>query len=109
MRTYHDGYHLFPDEMLYNLTEDSHEENNLVEERSDICKEAVYLLNQWHDDMMKTMPAPYDNDSLWTIIREGGPHHAKGNLQRYIKRLEETGRGDSVPELKKRHPYEFEQ
>lgn len=108
MRTYHDGYHLFPDEMLYNLAEDPHETTNLTEERPDMCKEGVYLLNQWHDDMMKTMPAPYDNDPLWTVIKEGGPFHAKGHLPGYVKRLEETDRGNAVAELKSRHPYEFE-
>lgn len=108
IRTYHDGYHLFPDEMLYNLREDPHEQYNLAEERPEKCKEAVYLLNQWHDDMMKTMPAPYVSDPLWTVIKEGGPLHAKGHLPDYVERLKETGRGDAVPELKKRHPYEFE-
>ncbi|MCL5269261.1 MAG: sulfatase [bacterium] len=105
MRTYHDGYHLFPDEMLFNLKDDPHEQHNLATERRDLCLEGVYRLNQWHDDMMKTMP--YDVDPLWTVIREGGPFHTKGFLPAYVKRLEATGRGWAVEELKKRHPYEF--
>ena len=105
IRTYHDGYHLFPAEMLFNIDEDPHEQHNLASERPDVCKEAVHVLNQWHDDMMATMPDAID--PLWTVIREGGPHHAKGHLPAYCKRLEETGRAWAVPELKKRHPSEF--
>lgn len=37
--------------------------------------EAVYYLNEWHDHMMQTMS--FDADPLWTVMREGGPYHAK--------------------------------
>jgi arylsulfatase A-like enzyme len=105
MRTYHDGFHLFPDEMLFNIEEDPHEQHNVAESHAELCREAVYILNQWHDDMMKTMP--HDADPLWTVMREGGPLHAKGHLREYCKRLEATGRGHAIEELKRRHPREF--
>lgn len=107
MRTYHDGFHLFPDELLFNLEDDPYEQHNLAEERRDICMEAVYHLTDWHDRMMATMRFGYDTDPLWTVIREGGPLHARGELSTYVKRLEATGRGKYVPELKRRHPQEF--
>lgn len=75
IRTYHDGYHGFEKEMLFHLRDDPYEQHNLAKERPDICREAVYLLNDWHDDMMATMP--YDVDPLWTVIKEGGPVIAK--------------------------------
>ena len=106
MRTYHDGYHLFPDEMLFNLDEDAYEQHNVADVNPDVCKNAVYHLNQWHDDMMRSMP--YDVDPLWTVVKEGGPLHAKGHLRDYCERLEATGRGWAIPELKRRHPREFE-
>jgi len=106
MRTYHDGYHLFPDEMLFDVEGDAHEQRNLADARPEVVREAVYLLNQWHDDMMKTMLC--DIDPLWTVMKEGGPFHAKGQLRKYCERLEQTGRGDAIPELKRRHPHEFE-
>lgn len=106
MRTYHDGYHLFPDEMLFNVEEDKHEQENVASQHPEVCMQAVYYLNQWHDTMMKTMD--YDVDPLWTVIKEGGPYHARGMLKQYCKWLEETGRGHAVEELKKRHPYEFD-
>ena len=105
VRTYHDGFHLFPDEMLFDIANDPHEQNNLAGEHPDVCRQAVYYLNQWHDDMMKTMDSPID--PLWTVMGEGGPTHAKGRLPEYCRRLEATGRGWAVPELKRRHPGEF--
>ncbi|NIK75133.1 arylsulfatase A-like enzyme [Paenibacillus castaneae] len=75
IRSYHDGYHGFPKEMLFDLKNDPYEQYNLASERRDICREAVYLLNEWHDEMMMTMKE--DNDPLWTVMKEGGPFHAK--------------------------------
>jgi arylsulfatase A-like enzyme len=105
IRTYHDGYHLFPDEMLFNLREDPHEQRDVAADHRQVCKDAVYYLNEWHDAMMKSMP--YDTDPLWTVMKEGGPYHAKGYLKQYIEHLQRTGRGDAVPELMRRHPGEF--
>ena len=76
-----------------------------AEQRPDVCRQAVYSLNQWHDDMMASMES--DVDPLWTVMRERGPYHARGRLPEYVRRLEETGRGWAVEELKRRHPYEF--
>ncbi|HEU5140861.1 MAG TPA: sulfatase [Bacillales bacterium] len=106
IRTYHDGYHLFDKEMLFNIKNDPEEQFNIAKENQDVCKDAVYQLNQWHDEMMNGMP--FDNDPLWTVMKEGGPAHAKSYLPKYIERLEETGRGHAVPELKRRHPQEFQ-
>ncbi len=105
IRTYHDGYHLFPKEMLFNIKDDYHEQNNLAEDRRDICKEAVYLLNEWHDEMMSSMED--DTDPLWTVIKEGGPLHANGALEKYCEYLQKTGRDWAIPELKIKHPKEF--
>jgi arylsulfatase A-like enzyme len=105
MRTYHDGYHLFADEMLFHLDTDPYEQHNLADKERAICHEAVYLLHNWYDAMMRSIPDAVD--PLWTVIREGGPFHAKGKLRAYCERLESTGRGQAVPELKRRHPEEF--
>ncbi len=107
VRTYHDGYHLFPREMLFDIIEDPHEQFDLAPKRPDICREAVYRLNDWHDEMMARMAPHCDVDPLWTVIHEGGPYHARGHLPKYCERLEATGRGHHVAELKRRHPREF--
>ncbi|MHA0858182.1 sulfatase family protein [Paenibacillus sp. CMAA1364] len=79
IRSYHDGHHGFPKEMLFDLKNDPYEQHNLAEERRDICKEVVYLLNEWHDEMMATMDC--DIDPLWTVMKEGGPIHAREYLE----------------------------
>lgn len=105
MRTYHDGYHLFPDDMLFNLADDPYEQVNLAEENADTVREGAYLLQQWHAQMMSTMDS--DRDPLWTVIREGGPLHAHGQLRAYCEFLEQRGRDDAIAALKARHPEEF--
>jgi arylsulfatase A-like enzyme len=107
MRTYHDGFHLFPKEMLYDVAGDPHEQRDVAAENPAVCHEAVHRLAEWHDGMMATMPAPYETDPLWTVMREGGPCHARGHLARYCEYLKQTGRAWAIPELQKRHPREF--
>ncbi|MGH7146026.1 MAG: sulfatase family protein [Planctomycetota bacterium] len=105
IRTYHDGFHLFPREMLFNVEEDPHEQHDLAAARPEVVREAVYRLNEWHDAMMASMP--HDVDPLWTVIKEGGPLHARGQLPKYVERLRATGRGAGAEELIRRHPQEF--
>jgi len=102
MRTYHDGYHLFPEEMLFNLSEDPHEEREMAGDHPAVCQEAAAMLGRWHDEMMQSMP--HDEDPLWTVMQEGGPWHTRGHLDQYCEYLEKTGRGWAVAELRKRHP-----
>ncbi len=106
MRTYHDGYHLFPKEMLYNLEEDPHEQNDVAESNRAECDEGLRQLHDWHESMMSTMD--YDSDPMWTVIKEGGPFHARGFLKGYCEHLKKTGREWAVDKLKERHPREFE-
>jgi arylsulfatase A-like enzyme len=105
IRTYHDGFRLCDTEQLYNVTDDPHEQNNVASQRPDLCREAVYRLNEWHDSMMHSSPS--DVDPLWSVIREGGPFHARGVLPGYCEYLKKTGRESAIPELKRRHPREF--
>jgi arylsulfatase A-like enzyme len=107
MRTYHDFYHLFPKEMLFNLKDDPYEQHNLAEERPDVCHEAIARYLNWHDEMMMTQPQGFFHDPMWEVIHEGGPFHARGKLSQYCERLEQTDRGWAIEELKKRHPKEF--
>lgn len=106
IRTYHCGGHLFPKEMLFNIDADPHEQHDLAAENRAVCDEALRHLSDWHDEMMATMD--YDNDPLWTVIREDGPMHAKPDaLAAYAKRLEQTGRSEGAAELRRRYPKAF--
>lgn len=108
MRTFHDGYHLWPDEMLYDVVADPHEQVDLAPAQPERVREGAYLLSQWQDRMLETMPAGYREDPMRIVLAEGGPFHARGQLAAYCRRLEETGRGWAVAELRRRHPREFE-
>jgi len=107
MRTYHDGYHLFPEEMLFNVVDDPHETCDVAGAHPAVCREAAARLLNWQDAMMATMPAGYHDDPLWTVMAEGGPMHAHGELHHYCTYLEQTDRAWAIPELRRRHPEEF--
>lgn len=108
IRTYHDFFHLFPKEMLFNIADDPHEQNDLAQSRPDLCNEAARRYLAWHDDMMATQPEGYIHDPLWEVLHRGGPCHAHGCLPAYCDRLESSGRAWAVPLLKQRHPEEFQ-
>ncbi|MDF2542329.1 MAG: sulfatase [Herbinix sp.] len=101
IRTYHDGYHLFDKEMLFSLKDDPYEEHNLAASRQDICDKAARILLNWHDEML--LSADHKVDPLWTVIEEGGPFHAKGNLDKYLIRLRNTGRSEGADQLEKKY------
>ncbi|HWL51415.1 MAG TPA: sulfatase [Chthoniobacteraceae bacterium] len=119
LRTYHDGFHLFPQEMLFNVEADPHEQHDLAPARPDLCREGAWRLARWHDAQMQKM-ARFGHDvvdPLWTVIREGGPFHARlalgdgtasavGGLhgfKRYLQRLETTGRADGAEALRQKY------
>lgn len=105
IRTYHDGFHFYPKEMLFDLENDFHELNNVAQDNPQICAKACQLLCDWHDECM--MNARFNVDPLWTVIKEGGPYHCKGNLKNYCSRLKGTAREHYIPLYKEKHPEEF--
>jgi len=114
IRTYHDGNHLFPQEMLFDLENDPHEQQNVAEQHPDRCREGAYRLMHWHDQQMQKMARISSDvvDPLWTVMREGGPFHARNGvstdiLAKYIQRLEETGRADGAAALRKKYAREL--
>ena len=112
IKTYHDGFHLFDREMLFNLKDDPYEQHDLKDKEPEIVREGSYLLSQWYDEMMLsksdecTQSGHLPVDPLFVTMRDGGPFHARGHLKRYAPHLEKTGRGWAVAELQKRHPRE---
>jgi arylsulfatase A-like enzyme len=106
IRTYHDGYHLFDKHQLFNLKEDRYEQYNVAKQYPNVVKNAIAILNDWHDEMMGKMNKPHD--PMWTVLEEGGPFHANGHLPMYVEeRLIPTGRVEQAKKLKERHPQEF--
>ena len=96
IRTYHCGYHLFDDEMLFNINDDCYEQKDLKEQHPELCDKGAKIILDWHDEMMAKS---LDNDPLWTVLKEGGPQHTRGALDDYIVRLRKTGRSDGADKL----------
>jgi len=106
IRSYHDGYHAFPDRMLFDVKRDPHEQHDLAEQHPDVVAKAMTMLDEWHAEMMRTASHPVD--PMWTVMREGGPFHTCGYLTNYLKRLRETGRAKWADVLRRKHASECE-
>jgi hypothetical protein len=101
IRTYHCGFHLFDDEMLYNLKDDVYERNDVKKTHPEICMKGAKIILDWHDAMMKKSVS--EIDPLWTVLKEGGPFHTVGQLEGYIKRLHRTNRSEGAAELAEKY------
>jgi arylsulfatase A-like enzyme len=102
IRSYHDGYHGFPDILLFDVADDPHEQIDLAPQRPDLVARAMELLDEWHGEMMRT--ASHPQDPMWTVLQEGGPLHTRGQLPKYLERLRETGRASWAERLAATHP-----
>ncbi len=101
IRSYHDGYHCFPETMLFNLKDDPHEQHDLSAERPDTTAHAMSKLTDWQQQMMRTARRP--QDPLWTVLREGGPLHTRVDLKDYLDLLRKTGRYECAGMLERTH------
>lgn len=101
IRTYHGGFHLFDKEMLFDLAIDYYEQSNIAAQHPELCDKAYRMLGEWHDEMMSKGDSQID--PLWTVMKEGGPFHTRGCLEKYCHWLERTGRCDGARELRERY------
>ncbi len=104
LRTYHDGYKQLEPVMLYDLSDDPHEQRDLSAERPDVVDRAMGLLADWYQEMASSSQG--DVDPMMTVLREGGPFHTRGRLPAYAERLRATGRAHHAERLVKLHPAE---
>jgi choline-sulfatase len=104
LRTYHDGHKQLEPVMLFNLTDDPHEQHDLAAERPELVARAMTRLAEWFHQMATT--AQHDVDPMMTVLREGGPFHTRGMLPGYLTRLRATGREHHAQLLAARHPDE---
>lgn len=105
LRTYHDGHKDMDRVMLFNLTDDPREENNIANAEPQLVDLAMNYLAEWHHDQMVT--ATSDIDPMVTVLREGGPYHTRGKLKKYVELLRKTGRENGAEILEMRHPDEL--
>lgn len=104
IRTYHTGLKDFPEYMLFDYQNDFHMTENLVQKKPEIVNEGLRLLDEWHKEMMKSSKSAVD--PMWTVMKEGGPHHTRYDLKNYLKRLKKSGREQLIDViLGKDEPY----
>ncbi len=101
VRTYHDGFHLFDQEMLFNIQNDPYEQYDLKEEYPEICAKGAKIILDWHDEQM--IKSDSKIDPMMTVLKEGGPFHTVNSLDKYLKRLEETGRKEGADLLRAKY------
>ena len=104
-RSHHDGYKMVDPVMLFNLSDDPHEQHNLAAENPGIVAEGTRRLDAWTGEMMRTSTT--NVDPLMTVLREG-PLHARGSLPKYLRRLRATGRSHHAERLAERHANELQ-
>lgn len=90
METHHDGFHDYPQYMVFDVVNDPHEQNNLAPERPDLVAKGKELLKDWHNSVLET--ATHKTDPLETVMAEGGPFHVRDEGPTYFERLKQTGR-----------------
>jgi hypothetical protein len=91
IRTIHDGFHAaWPDEMLFDLASDPHEQTDLASHEPVTVEWARSTLAEWTSGELARSLAP--EDPLDTVVREGGPYHVRGHLGAYVQRLRATDR-----------------
>ncbi|MDA3961684.1 MAG: sulfatase [Planctomycetota bacterium] len=105
VRSYHDGYHLFPDVMVFDIKNDPHEQHDLAPERPDLVGIGLRQLDDWMGTMMRT--ATHPQDPMWIVMNEGGPLHTRGQLPSYVERLRATDRGHLADQLIAKHSTEM--
>ncbi len=105
LRTWHDGYHGWPDEMLFDVAADPHETTDLADDPAHAATlaGAREVLATWTDEQLARNGG---TDPMETVLAEGGPYHTRGHLPAYLERLRETGRGHWADVLAERFPAE---
>ena len=101
IRSYHDGYHAFPEWMLFDIERDPHETRDVALDHPAVVEEAATRLDSWYEEMAQP------HDPMQTVIREGGPFHTRGQLTRYVQRLRDTEREHWARALEERHASEL--
>jgi arylsulfatase A-like enzyme len=90
IRSYHDGYHGFPDVMLFDLRKDPHEQRDLAASQPQLVQKATALLDRWHAEMMRT--ATHATTRCGRCCARAGRFTRAGTSPHTSKRLRETGR-----------------
>lgn len=101
IRTWHDAWHDYPDDMLFNLADDPHELTNLAADHPELVREGRARIEAWREEQLADGPGG-GTDPFDTVLAEGGSLHAR-EAGDYLQRLRDTGRGDVADRLAAKH------
>jgi arylsulfatase A-like enzyme len=99
IRTLHAALNPMPDELLFDLANDPHEERNLIDVEQSRADELRKRLDAWWDEMAGQVPS----DPLAEIAAEGGAYYPRQFRDNYLALLRRTGRHDAAAEIERRH------
>ncbi|MGO8870043.1 MAG: sulfatase [Acidimicrobiales bacterium] len=91
METFWDAYHAYPEVMLFDLADDPYEQRDLAPDYPDVVQHALGMLHEWKEDAMSR--SAHGIDPMWSVLHEGGPWHSRVDVDWYLQRLRDTGRG----------------
>lgn len=100
--TIHDGFHGYPDIMLFDVAADPHLRDNQADAQQEAVHYAARRISEWRVEMLASSVTGVD--PLDTVVDEGGPFHVWGALPDYLERLRATGRAPMADQLEQRWP-----
>jgi len=102
IRTFHDAWHDFPRDMLFDLSKDRHEQNNLARDLPGHIETGKEIIRQWKARMQAATGQSVD--PLETTLAEGGSLHSReGWAADYLQRLRSTGRAEIADRLERKY------
>jgi arylsulfatase A-like enzyme len=101
LRTRHDAYHLWADEMLFDVVADPHQQTNLMDVQPQALQLGRDKLDSWRAAML--VDAARGRDPHDNVMAEGGPYHVRGKLEPYLERLRQTERGALADQLAEKY------
>lgn len=101
IKTYDDGLKDFPPLMLFNRDKDPHQLHNLAEEKPQIVKKGLDLLENWEKEQLGRNPA--GQDPLQEVIKEGGPFHTRGRLPVYLDYYRSIGKPEIARAMEEKY------
>ena len=105
LNTRHDAFHLWDDELLFDVKSDPHQQHNLSRQKALELSQGRDLLDQWLGDMI--VDAARGRDPHDNVMQEGGPYHVRGKLESYLQRLHKTERSHLADRLAEKYASEL--
>ena len=109
IRTLHAGLNPMPDELLFDLVADPHEQDDLIDKEPEVAGRLSRIMGDWWADVAGDV----GEDPLLGVCREGGGMYVRSARDVYLERLRSTGRLDAVAEIEARRifpvrdPFDF--